>query len=72
MHPSEEFLRHAADCKEMAKFTRDPSSRATWNQMAERWLQCAEFAKQQASAVQPLRKPTRRPAPSWSLTFGET
>jgi hypothetical protein len=39
----------------MAKFTRDPASKATWNRMAERWLQCAEvFDRQRATA---------RPAP---------
>jgi hypothetical protein len=42
MNPSEEFLRHAADCEQMAKFTRDPASKATWSRMAERWLHCAE------------------------------
>jgi hypothetical protein len=42
MNPTDEFLRHAADCQQMAKFTRDPASKATWSRMAERWLQCAE------------------------------
>ena len=37
--PSDEFLRHAADCQQMARFTRDPASKATWSRMAERWLQ---------------------------------
>ena len=40
--PPEEFLKHAADCEKMARSTRDPRSRATWNRMAERWRQCAE------------------------------
>ncbi len=54
MNPSEEFLRHAADCQRMAKFTRDPASKATWNRMAERWLQCAEvFDRQRATARRP-------------------
>jgi len=38
INPSDEFLRHAADCQQMAKFTRDPASKATWRRMAERWL----------------------------------
>jgi hypothetical protein len=41
MNPQEEFLRHAADCEQMAKFTHDKASRLTWNRMAERWRQCA-------------------------------
>ena len=52
MNPADEFLRHAADCERMAKFTRDPQSRATWNRMAERWVLCAERFKQQSSAAQ--------------------
>ena len=40
MNPADEFLRHAADCQQMAKFTRDPASRATWQRMAERWRHC--------------------------------
>ena len=34
INPSDEFLRHAADCQQMAKFTRDPASKATWRRMA--------------------------------------
>ena len=30
MKPPDEFLKHAADCEQMAKFTRDPESMATW------------------------------------------
>jgi hypothetical protein len=65
MNLPEEFLRHAADCKQMAKFTRDPVSAATWNEMAERWLQCAEFAKRQTLLAQPPRKWTRRLVRNW-------
>jgi hypothetical protein len=61
MNPSEEFLRHAADCEQMAKFTRDPASRATWIRMAERWLQCAETFKIQSSAAHPAKR-HRKPA----------
>jgi hypothetical protein len=56
MNPSEEFRKHAADCEQMAKFTRDPASRATWIRMAERWLQCAETFKIQSAAPAKLRK----------------
>jgi hypothetical protein len=56
MNPTEEFLKHAADCQRMAKFTRDPASKATWNRMAERWQRCAEvFDRQCAVARTPPR-----------------
>jgi hypothetical protein len=58
MNPSDEFLRHAADCQQMAKFTRDPSSKATWNRMAERWLDCAERVTSQSEAIK--RNPAKR------------
>jgi len=60
MHPREEFLKHAADCQQMAKFTRDAESRATWNRMAERWIDCAERFKRESvphpRAVKRLRR----------------
>jgi hypothetical protein len=34
----------------MAKFTRDPASKATWSRMAERWLRCAEAFQRERSA----------------------
>jgi hypothetical protein len=39
--PREEFLRHAADCEAMAESARDPASRLSWKQMAEKWRECA-------------------------------
>jgi hypothetical protein len=51
MNPSEEFLKHAAECELMAKFTRDPQSRATWNHMAQRWVRCAELFDKQSLAA---------------------
>jgi hypothetical protein len=47
MVPSEEFLRHAAECEYMARFSHDPQSKAAWHGMAERWVRCAELAKKQ-------------------------
>jgi hypothetical protein len=44
MMPSEEFLRHAAECRRMAKSTNEPRDRAFWVRMAERWNRCAELA----------------------------
>jgi len=68
MYPTDEFLKHAAECEQMAKFTRDPESMATWNRMAERWRRCAEkFTSQNLAARHPM--PVRRrqnAAHSWA------
>ncbi len=67
MHPPEEFLRHAAECKLTAKLARDPASKAAWSQMAERWLQCAELAERKSSTARyatPAGR-SRSPSPTW-------
>jgi hypothetical protein len=64
MNPSEEFLRHAADCQQMAKFTRDPASKATWSRMAERWLNCAERFKSESEAIKRNSPKRHRRPPS--------
>ena len=56
MSPSEEFRRHAAECKSMAGFLHDPGSRATWNSLAERWLRCAERYEQQLTLTHQDKK----------------
>ena len=38
MSPPEEFLKHAAECELMAKFSRRREDKETWRRMAERWL----------------------------------
>ena len=45
MNTSEKFLRFAAECEVMAKFTRSAESRATWSRLAERWIRCAEMVE---------------------------
>jgi len=67
MHPPEEFLKHAAECKLTAKLARDPASKAAWSQMAERWLQCAELAQRKSLTARyatPVGR-SRRPSPAW-------
>ncbi len=61
INPADEFLKHAAECRQMAKATRNPAGKATWNRMAVRWLQCAERAKNQKVATR-ARVPVRRQA----------
>ncbi len=51
MNISGEFRKHAAECRLMASFTRDPASRATWSRMAARWLRCAEVFESQSSTL---------------------
>ena len=55
----ETFRRHADDCRSMARIAKDPESRATWNQMAERWLRCATNA-QLSEAEDHRRDPRKR------------
>jgi hypothetical protein len=67
MHPPDEFRKHAADCMEMAKFSRDPEDKAMWKRMAERWLRCAErYAGQSLAARDHPPKHHRKPAPAWA------
>ena len=71
MNPSEEFLRHAADCEQMAKFTRDPQSKATWQRMAQRWLSCAQRFESECLAAKntPAKRPRRAAMTSQSLQY---
>ena len=67
MNPPDEFLKHAAQCEQMAKFTRDTESKATWKRMAERWRRCAErFASQSLTAPHHAPQQHRKPPPGWS------
>jgi hypothetical protein len=55
MNPPDEFLKHAADCEQMAKFARDAESKATWKRMAERWHRGAEkFTSESLAAHQAM------------------
>jgi hypothetical protein len=54
VHTTDRFLRFAAECEVMAKFTRSPENKAVWTGLAQRWLRCAELMDQeQASLRQP-------------------
>jgi hypothetical protein len=64
--PTDEFLRRVADCEQMAKFARDPASKATWKRMADRWLQCAERAKSPSVAAHRQMPAKRHPVPGWA------
>jgi hypothetical protein len=66
--PTEHFLRHAAECEQMARTTRDPQSKLVWRRMAERWTRCAELARQdyQSHSSAKSRPPHRKPAHAWA------
>jgi hypothetical protein len=47
MHTTDRFLRFAAECEVMAKFTRNPEDKDVWAGLARRWLRCAELMDQE-------------------------
>ena len=63
---SERFLKFAAECELMAKFTPSRANKTVWRRMAERWIRCAEFIERQDSLVHTagLTKRHRRSARS--------
>ena len=67
MNPPDEFRKHAADCTQMAKLSRDQDSKALWNRMAERWRQCAErYVAQSLAASDHSAKRHRKTASDWA------
>ena len=64
MDPSEKFLRFAAECEVMAKFTRSPENRTVWTRMAERWLRCAQLYDRASSTAHSSGSARRHRAPS--------
>lgn len=59
MNASDRFLRFAAECEVMAKFTRSPQSKAVWTGLAQRWLRCAELMDHEREAVHQANPPKR-------------
>jgi hypothetical protein len=60
MNSSEQFRKFAAECQAMAKFARSPESKATWNHLAARWIQCAELAAERYSSAAKLNRTAKR------------
>jgi hypothetical protein len=56
----ERFLRFAAECEVMAKFTASPENRMAWHQIAERWQRCAAVIEKQDRRERPARKTARQ------------
>jgi hypothetical protein len=51
MDPSEKFVRFAAECELMAKFTHSAENRTVWTRMAERWMRCARLYDKAGAAA---------------------
>jgi len=62
MITSDRFLKFAAECKSMAKVSPSPENKAVWDDLAQRWIRCAELMNRQIlnDHVRPLVK-RRRP-----------
>ena len=52
MDPAAEFRRHADECRRMARSTTNLEDKATWNQLAARWLACANQFENRMKAAQ--------------------
>jgi hypothetical protein len=59
--PSEKFLRFAAECELMAKFTRSRENKTIWTRMAERWVRCARLYDRTAVPVDSAARRHRAP-----------
>ena len=59
MDTTDQFLRFAAECEVMARFTRNPENKAIWNGLAQRWLRCAELLDREHASTQ-RAAPARR------------
>ena len=68
MSASERFLKFAAECELMAKFTPSPENKVTWHRMAERWVRCAEVYERQDSLAHAAvpKKRHRKSEGSWA------
>jgi len=61
MDLSEEFRRHANECRLTARLTKHPVNRAQWESFAERWDRCLKNAESaSAAAANACNKRTRQ------------
>jgi|SRR5580704_15137530 hypothetical protein len=66
MNTSDRFLRFAAECEVMAKFSPTPENRAVWSGLAERWIRCAKLMDHQDSESYSRRFLKRQPKAVYS------
>jgi hypothetical protein len=62
MNAADRFLRFAAECEVMAKFSRSPENRTAWSGLAQRWQRCAELVYRQYSNDHASSQKRRRKA----------
>ena len=60
MNRSEELRRHAIECGQMAKVLRTKENRAAWNDIAERYLRCAQWYDTRRSMADHLKELRRQ------------
>lgn len=60
MTPAERFLGQAAKCERMSRFSLNPSSKAVWRRMAERWRLCAKWEHPHTRVTERQRKRPKR------------
>jgi hypothetical protein len=46
---AQEFRRYAGECRQVARDAPDPESKATWDELAERWDRCAALEEARGS-----------------------
>jgi hypothetical protein len=51
----ENFLKHAGECRRMARFTHDREAKAVWNRMADRWIMLATKEKARSQHLSQIR-----------------
>ena len=49
--PAEEFRKHAADCRRMARAQSNAQAKDSWIRLAKRWDICAELAEQESASA---------------------
>jgi hypothetical protein len=60
MDTTDQFLRFAAECEVMAKFTRSAENRAVWTGLAQRWMRCAELMEHKHANLHQPPPPKRQ------------
>jgi len=64
MNTAERFLRFAAECEAMAKFSHSRENKTVWHQLAQRWVQIADLVERQntllVDAAGRMKRPRKR------------
>jgi hypothetical protein len=69
MNTAEHFLRYAAECEAMAKFTHSRENKAVWHQLAERWLRMADLVERRDTLLvvaDSSKRQSRKREHSWA------